>query len=256
MIQPGDQLTIAKEKKVNVIWKRLILAFAVPVAMALMSPAHAILFMVDDFNSNAFFDCEDPSSAPDFCDPTKTPITGGNTVWNTPSGGPGVERTIDANLLAGDRVATEICNNCQAAHLVADAGVTPAVGEYSFVWTGPAVNLSGGTLLFDWGADLAGTTWFADFGDIAGNVIDSILQAALPATPGPGSLTHEASLSLSSVAGVDFSNITQISLHFNGVGGLDANIDNVRVSVPEPGIIALLCFGLLGLGFTQRKMKA
>jgi hypothetical protein len=130
------------------------------------------------------------------------------------------------------------------------------VGEYWFVWTGPALDLSDpgnpAILAFDWGADLAGTTWFADV-----NGVDSSVQAALPATTDPtGSLDHVASINLSTdslLGGVDLDNVTQLSLHFNGVGSLDANIDNVRVRVPEPSVLALLSVGLLGLGWVRRR---
>jgi hypothetical protein len=236
----------------NTLWKRLILTIALPVAMALMAPAQAAFwFTVDDFDTNSLIGCLDGvvSTCPE------TDIDGG-TVWGDDGTGgyAGITRTLDANLLSGDSVQIEVCDNCEAAHLIADAGVTPSVGEYWFEWTGPSVDLSGGTLEFEWGADLEGTTWFADVGDGDGNVANSAVQAGLPATPGPGSLTHDASISLSSFAGaVDLSDVTQLSLHFNGVAALDGNIDNVRVQVPEPSVLALLSVSLLGLGWVRRR---
>jgi len=222
--------------------------------MAFIAPAQAT-FMVDDFNTANTYSCRDDLGGSN-C-PLTTTIDDGNTVWNdSTSPHTGITRTIDADLTAGDGVSIEICSNCQAAHITADAGVTQAVDEYSFVWTGPSVDLSSYTsFMFDWGADLAGATWFADFGNSTGIVVDSPVQSALPATPGPGSLTYIASLDLSSVSVVDFTDITQISLHFNGVGALDGNIDNVRVAgaIPEPTTLALLSLGLVGLGVARRR---
>jgi hypothetical protein len=229
----------------NTLWKRLILTIALPVAMAVGAPAQAdFWFTVDDFDTNRSIGCLD--GAADTC--PETDIDGG-TVWNY--GGPdyadeGITRTLDAMLLSGDSVQIEVCDDCQTAHIIADAGVPPSVGDYWFEWTGPSVNLVDGVLEFDWSADLAGTTWFADINDV-----DTDVQAALPG----GFTSTTASINLSDFFDeTTLSDVNQISLHFNGVAGLDANIDNVEVhAVPEPSILALLSVSLLGLGWVRRR---
>ena len=109
---------------------------------------------------------------------------------------------------------------------------------------GPAVDLSSeNTFEFDWGADLGGSTWSVSINGGA-----AIAGGSLPATPGPGSLTHRASVGLTG----DLSAVTSIRLDIAGVGALDGNIDNVQ-AVPAPGVLALLSIGLLGLGWQRRR---
>jgi hypothetical protein len=240
-----------------------------------MAPAQA--FIIDDFGSLPPGQGIDPDTGQNYSyqaestivstivttnAPPKNKVVGPETWANDMMRGPGDpagnpnnwDRDISAHLLSGDAAATEICYNCQAAHLTADAGVVASVGEYWFEWTGTSLDLSSySSLVFDWGADLAGTTWFADFGD-GTEVVNTAVQAALPATPGPGSLTHTASVALPTFAGggAGLTDIVQVSLHFDGVGALDANIDNVRL-VPEPSVLALLSVGLLGLSWQRRR---
>ena len=221
-------------------------------ALGVTVSAHA--FIVDDFNTTNFYDCEDPTGAGDFCAPTNTPIDTGNIVWGASSNhtAAGITRTIDATLNQGDRVATEICNNCQAGHVVADAGVTPSQGDYSFDWAGPSVTLNG-VFSFDWSSDLSGTTWSVTFTDDAG-VTNTI--------PGPGPLPGGFVLTTVGVPlgafpatpGQGYGDIVGITLNFAGVPAIDGNIDNVQVT-PEPELLALFGLGLMGLGWQARRRR-
>jgi hypothetical protein len=212
-----------------------------------MAPAQA--FIVDDFNTTNTYACQDPAN-PTAC-PTTTGIDNGNTVWGeTTNHDADTTRTLDAMLAPGqgDSVTIEVCSNCQTAHITAASGAPPSRGDYWFTWTGDSVNLGSlSSFVFDWGADHPGTRWFADFDDGSG-VVNTVPQPALPATPGPGSLTHTASVAIPT----QFTQLVQVSLHFDGVPALDANIDNVRL-VPEPSVLALLSVGLLGLGWQRRR---
>jgi len=236
--------------------KKTLLSLMTGAVFALTASWVQAAFIVDDFNTTTSYACSDPGVSGDYCAPTNTPIDDGNTVWgDSTAPHTGITRELGATLSAGDGIATEICSNCQTAHLVASVGGT---GDYWLVWTGPEVDLSGGILAFNWGADVAGTTWYADFGDATGVVINTVDQAALPSTGTSDNLIHNAFLDLSTITGVDLTRITQISLHFSGVENLDASIDNVQVKgvgVPEPAAFTLMVLGIAAIGLARKQNR-
>lgn len=59
-------------------------------------------------------------------------------------------------------------------------------------------------------------------------------------------------LNTATLATLNWSNLASVDFRTTD----DAGLDNIRVAVPEPTTLVLLSLGLVGLGFTQRRMKA
>ncbi len=80
--------------------------------------------------------------------------------------------------------------------------------------------------------------------DLAGGLVPTAASIDLPVVPGTIS------------GGKGYGDIECIRLSFNGVGGLDGDIDNVKLTqVPEPATLALMGLGLAGIGYKRHRSK-
>ena len=195
--------------------------------------AQASIITIDDFNTTNSYVCEDPvsGSSNEFCSPISTPIDNTNTVWGSLGGGVGISRDIASHLEqgSGPRVATEICPNCQTAHLISYEN---SLGEFLFKWQGPDLidsltNEGNWFLEFDWTADLEGAQYIFNIDGVWSDLTTLSLFE-----------TTRVMIPTSVVT------ITSVELVFLGVSALDASIDNVEIhlresAIPEPTTLAL-----------------
>ncbi|MDT8426303.1 MAG: PEP-CTERM sorting domain-containing protein [Methyloprofundus sp.] len=232
--------------------KTILMAAALPLAM-MAAPVYAD-FIIDDFGplapggggGTAYSVADNTAdSTPNPVSPLAAPALGANTIMN---GLADWTRSIQADLISGDLVETEICNNCQAAHLVSNSGST---GNGSFIYEasmGGSVDFSMYSMIsFDYAADLAGAVVQFTF---AGSTTDIITSGVLASTgtSAPSNLTGASA----TFGPGNYSAITRIQMDILGVSDLDFTIDNVT-AVPEPGTMALLGLGLIGFAFRSRK---
>jgi hypothetical protein len=220
-------------------------------AAAFAVPMEAKAFIIiDDFNGT---DPADSSACTDalvggktgICDPTATFIDPINKVMfdEHTNMALGWVRTLDAMLVAGDSVSTEVCYNCDTGHAVSNAAST---GMFEWIYTGgPAFD---GTqfkyFMIDYlNADVAG-------GDIA-LLFDGVEVAGIDDLA-----VGNTSLMLK-VLTAD-TQVSEVRIKIDGVDRLDVDIDNAKLikDVPEPGtIIGLLAMGGLGLVSKRKKQK-
>ena len=222
--------------------KRLFLGFSF---LFFFGQAQASIITIDDFNTTNSYICEHPLSGSlnEFCASTSTPIDGTNTVWGSLGGGENISREISSNIEEGSGVATEICSNCQTAHLISDPN---SLGEFLFKWQGPDLigsltNDGNWFLEFDWTADLEGAQYILNIDGFSSDLIDLGLFE-----------TTRVMIPTSVVT------ITSVELVFLGVFALEASIDNVEINlresaIPEPTTLTLLGLGLTAISFRRKK---
>lgn len=207
------------------------------------APAAAGQFIIDDFNTTTLFSAADNTAGNGPVTTNAAPITAGNIVWGAAGGGAGATRTISADLGVGDNVTANICPNCQEGEHVSGNNSS---GNTAFIYTGNAVNISGmRSLMLTYDADLAGgilqfsfTDALANTSSVSSGPLASGLTAIMLALPG----------------GVDYAQMTGARIDIFGVTELDVGIDDFKV-VPEPGMLALFGFGLMGVSLAARRKR-
>ena len=212
---------------------------ACALAITLSNSSHAASFIIDDFNVGTSSAASDdilgdgPNSEP-------SDIDGANIVMNDAVGW---TRILTAELLVGGFIETEVCHVCEAGH-VTMAGPSNGIGIYTY--SGPAIDLSGLTLLsFEWGADLPGASVDMIFSD-GSNTSTVASWSSLAATGGstPGDLVEQAPMGIAWGA-VDPSAITDIQFVVDGVISLDSIIDNIAGTTDATAVPAIPVWGLI-----------
>jgi len=236
--------------------KTVLMAASLPLAMMVAAPAQAAPdFIIDDFNVDTSVSVEDTTIGDGGEIGSGSPSSEGK-VMNQTGGAAGWDRNLYAELTDGDRVQTIDCNNCDAGHVVADAGINLSDGYHYFEWLGASTDLSAyAVAVFDWSSDLsaAGTTAWLGFTDNSG---ETALTDVIALNADTTLTTYSIALSAFTGTGLGYAGIENIKLWFDGTtssGGYDGNIDNAGLTVPEPGTMALLGLGLIGFAFRNRK---
>lgn len=225
-------------------------SFACALTITLPNVAQAAPFVIDDFNVNNGSSVMDGSVGGSVSGPSV--IDGANIVMN---GAPDWERNLIADLSAGDGMTTSVCifSMCGAGHVSMNSGSSTGIGTFEYNGT-TAIDLSSYALLgFDWGADMTEASVDIIFSDSSSNTETVASWSSLAATPGNGSVLEPQTRMRINWGALDSSAITQIQFVVDGVGNLDANIDNITAYVPVPGAALLFGSALLGLGGVKRR---
>lgn len=228
--------------------------FAGVCAAGMMFSVASQAVVIDDFNVASFSEAEDrfppvdtvPASA-------SSAIDGSNIVMD---GAAGWTRTLIAELTAGDDIATEVCVNCQAAHVTLGSGNSNGVGTFRYENSVGADLTSWQSLSFDWGATFSGADVEISFSDGTTTQVVaswSDLLASDPPGSGTGDLNAQALMAIN-WGSLDRTSIERIDFTVTGVPNLNSIIDNVAAVVPIPAAAYLFGTGLLALlGVSRRK---
>lgn len=237
-------------KKTLSTYKRCMFAGLGAAAM-MFSVASQAVFIIDDFNVSSASIVRDN-------EPSNGPVTGGSseagsTVMNLLGGGGVWNRTLTANLSSGDELITEVCDQCQAAHVNSSGGNSVGIGMITY--SGGVADLSAyPSLSFDWGADLANASVNIIFSD--GTSTETVASwSNLAGTGGsaPGDLVQQAAMPITVSGALDLTAITEIRFQVLGVPNMDSIIDNVS-AVPIPAAVYFFGSGLLALiGISRRR---
>ena len=220
---------------------------ACTVAMTLGNSAQAASFIIDDFNGATTSSAESTGGLVT----AASAIDSANIVMDATGGG-GWTRTLTADLVTGDSMATSVCirNFCDEGYGYVSMAPGSASGTGIFEYNNDsAIDMSSYTLLgFDWGADLPDAGVDIIFSD--GSNTSTVASWSLLAATG-GALVSQTPMGIAWGA-VDPKAITQIQFVVNGVGNLDSSIDNFVAVVPVPAAAWLFGSALLGLAGVRR----
>jgi len=135
--------------------------------------------------------------------------------------------------------------------------------SFAFNFTTPVLPVTG---LVSWTADVSGelidgTTDGISMSPLSGSIFEFLIDGISVGSDTLGTLTSDFTGSYSGFydCGAGCSSLG-INIHFTGSGGGDtySNVSTSfvvlehSVTVPEPGVVAMIGLGLVGLGFTRR----
>lgn len=243
----------------NISYKTLLSAAA---GLLLAGQAQAD-FIIDDFNLDAAMTPATDATV-DASGTTQLAQNGTGSIFMNQLNGGGVwDRNYYAFLSSGDEAETVACGNCDQGHFTLASN---SLGHGGFYYNGGStVDLSGyDTLHWDYDADVDGGDVYAAFYSGA-NGSGGLIEALHLGSDLTGGVVHNLSASLSG----DYSSVGFAAVYISANSGLDtqgfgfdlgasaarldANIDNGRMSVPEPGTLALLGLGLAGFSWQRRR---
>ena len=228
-------------------------------AMAGVSaPAWSTTIIIDDFDTGTM-NVSIPDGAPG-------PSSGGVACTGCVGGARyvSVQRTNGSD----DAVALEVNPAGSAAGWFLYSNEVGVDSTATVLWDGGtdatndhglALDVSGasGGIAVELESDVAVTYSFTVFSD--GGTKSSTTSLALTEALGDGDLSNGGVLRIltaaSFVGDVDFSNIQSIVMTINGSPSFDTAIRFVEYRLPEPGSLAMLALGLLGVGFTRRRAR-
>ncbi len=254
----------------TIFFKHKLLAVGALMALGLgfATGVQAKLFIIDDFNT-----LQPPPDPPELsCTDTTVdgnseicpaPLSGDNIAMQFAPGTPGIgegwERTLSAELDAGDELEAVVCDNCQAGHH--DAGPGGAKGTTDFTYSGPAIDLSEAkSIHFDYAADQDGGVVKITFSDggVSSVVVtsndDPNFPAGLPNTNNSDRITEpdnrtpvEIPLPSDQTSRDILDGVVSVKVEIIGVINLQLTIDDVEVDGIIPnGDHHFLCYKSFG----------
>ena len=213
---------------------------ACTVAMTLGNSAQAASFIIDDFNGATTSSAESTGGLVT----AASAIDSANIVMDVTGGG-GWTRTLTADLVTGDSMATSVCirNFCDEGYGYVSMAPGSASGTGIFEYNNDsAIDMSSYTLLgFDWGADLPDAGVDIIFSD--GSNTSTVASWSLLAATG-GAVVSQTPMGIAWGA-VDPSAITDIQFVVDGVISLDSIIDNIAGTTDATAVPAIPVWGLI-----------
>ena len=208
--------------------------------------------MIDDFNvADASIVLDNEAGDGSVSGPSA--INGANIVMDRAGGW---TRTLTADLSSGDSMDTEVCNDCQAAHVDMSGGNSTGVGTITYRGGTVDMSMEQG-LSFEWGSDNnPGSSAAIIFSDTNG-ISETVASWGNLATTGgsaSGDLVAQATVAID-FGSLDATSINEIRFVVNGSQNVDSIIDNIETSaVPLPAAAYFFGSALVGLfGISRRK---